>query len=208
MHGTSCLASVDSKAMRPLSEWTVGIVNELGQNQVLNIPRSNSLVNLRMAPLCSAHACQQLIDDPDELTDEEISRYAQAVLQSDGFDVPSLRDNSEFGLIQPVCEKYLSKPYIQDCAEKAINEYNIKNGTNFEFVEVVRANHQASMGILYYITFDVKQIITEIPTTFEAKVLHAIDDSKERDQWMRLFKPMLDRGQLLYWGKKKFYNIT
>ena len=35
MHGTPCLASVDSKAMRPLSEWTVGIVNELGQNQVL-----------------------------------------------------------------------------------------------------------------------------------------------------------------------------
>ena len=35
MHGTSCLAVVNSKYMRLLSEWTVGIVNELGQNQVL-----------------------------------------------------------------------------------------------------------------------------------------------------------------------------
>ncbi|XP_023525978.1 uncharacterized protein LOC111789436 [Cucurbita pepo subsp. pepo] len=118
--------------------------------------------------------------DDDELTPEELSRYNEAALASDGFDVPTLRDSSEVGLIVPVSEKLLSKPHLRECAQKAISEYNIENGTNYEFVKIVKATHQASWGLLYYITFDVKQIGIEfLTTTFEAKVLHAIDDSME-----------------------------
>ena len=44
----------------------------------------------------------------------------------------------------------------------------------------MKANQQVVSGFLYYITFDVKQIGTELPTTtFEAKVFDKIDNSKE-----------------------------
>ncbi|KAG6607422.1 hypothetical protein SDJN03_00764, partial [Cucurbita argyrosperma subsp. sororia] len=118
--------------------------------------------------------------DDDDLTPEELSRYNEAALASDGFDVPTLRDSPEVGLIVPVSEKLLSKPYLRECAEKAISQYNIENGTNYEFVKIVKANHRVAWGLLYYITFDVKQIGTEfLTTTFEAQVLYAIDDSLE-----------------------------
>ncbi|XP_022948409.1 uncharacterized protein LOC111452100 [Cucurbita moschata] len=118
--------------------------------------------------------------DDDELTPEELSRYNEAALASDGFDVPTLRDSSEVGLIVPVSEKLLSKPHLRECAQKAISEYNIENGTNYEFVKIAKATHQVAWGLLYYITFDVKQIGIEfLTTTFEAKVLYAIDDSME-----------------------------
>ena len=44
-----------------------------------------------------------------------------------GFDVPTLRDSSEVGLIVPVIEQLLSTPYLRELAQKAISEYNIEN---------------------------------------------------------------------------------
>ena len=44
-----------------------------------------------------------------------------------GFDVPTFSNTSLMGLIAPICEEYLSRPNLRDCAEKAITEYNMEN---------------------------------------------------------------------------------
>ncbi|XP_022149809.1 uncharacterized protein LOC111018153 [Momordica charantia] len=63
---------------------------------------------------------------------------------------------------------------IQHGAKEAIKDYNQKNNTNFEVVEIEKANVGGSCGIGLYITFKVKPSGTpaEYPTTtFQAQVL-------------------------------------
>ncbi|KAG6607427.1 hypothetical protein SDJN03_00769, partial [Cucurbita argyrosperma subsp. sororia] len=135
-------------------------------------PAAGCCDHLLASPCKPIHPNHTLdLDDSDEeyehgvrvMNREEMSRYYQ------GFDVPTFPNTYALGLIVPISEEYLSKPYLRDCAEKAISHYNIQN-----------ANQQVVSGFFYYITFDVKQIGTEFPTTtFEAKVLDGIDDTKE-----------------------------
>ncbi|KAG6600694.1 hypothetical protein SDJN03_05927, partial [Cucurbita argyrosperma subsp. sororia] len=127
------------------------------------------------------------IDSDDEffqdgyhtITKKEEMEYYCAVEESQGFDVPDFGNVYAFSLITPM--KLHEVPgmlkEVQISANEAIKHYNNENGTNFEVVDIVKANHSGCCGSMYDITFNVKPIGTSVefpPITFQAKVYYAI----------------------------------
>ncbi|KAG6600691.1 hypothetical protein SDJN03_05924, partial [Cucurbita argyrosperma subsp. sororia] len=132
---------------------------------------------------------EEEIDSDDEfyqdgyhtITKKEEREYFRAVEESEGFDVPDFGKVKVFScsLIIPIDmhENSWMLKEVRISANKAIEHYNKENGTNFEVVEIVKANHSGCCGSMYYITFNVKPIGTSTefsPITFQAKVYYAI----------------------------------
>ncbi|XP_022137489.1 uncharacterized protein LOC111008920 isoform X2 [Momordica charantia] len=100
-------------------------------------------------------------DGVREMNEEEVNRYYKAIQESEGFDVPSFPGTYAFAIISPL-------PLINLISEE---------GASFEFVKMLKANSQAALGELFFLTFQVKQ--TGAPpdsptTTLQARVLAGI----------------------------------
>ncbi|XP_022137488.1 uncharacterized protein LOC111008920 isoform X1 [Momordica charantia] len=116
-------------------------------------------------------------DGVREMNEEEVNRYYKAIQESEGFDVPSFPGTYAFAIISPLPLINLISEEVRECAGQAIKHYNNENGASFEFVKMLKANSQAALGELFFLTFQVKQ--TGAPpdsptTTLQARVLAGI----------------------------------
>ncbi|XVF88715.1 hypothetical protein PTKIN_Ptkin19aG0072800 [Pterospermum kingtungense] len=110
------------------------------------------------------------------MNDEEMEQYKVAVEASDGFDVPDFGDVMDCGRITPIHLGPSTIKRLKPLCECAIDWYNEKWGTNYEFVKLEKANMQGCCGIVYYLTF--VGCIPNVDTTksFEARVLLGIPE--------------------------------
>ncbi|XP_022949085.1 chaperone protein ClpB1-like [Cucurbita moschata] len=176
-----------------------------------------------MAPLHSAHACQQPID-PDELTDEEMSRYSQAILHSDeiGSAVRIVWRRTKNNRVV-IGEAGVGKTAVIEGLAQRI----VRGDVPSNLIDVMRLI-ALDMGALvagakYRGEFEErsKAVVKEVEDVEGGNVILFIDEihlvlgagrTEESMDVANLFKPMLARGQLRcieYWGNsKKFYNIT
>ncbi|KAM7500567.1 hypothetical protein LguiA_024981 [Lonicera macranthoides] len=111
------------------------------------------------------------------ITRKEASIYCKAIKKSQGYDLAFLPYSvMRAGMMTPVLlHKY--EDVAQELArysKLALRYYNKKNGTNYDFKRLVKANAQAACVKLYRITFVAGNFAAypaEQDTTFQAKVL-------------------------------------
>ncbi|XP_022137526.1 uncharacterized protein LOC111008952 [Momordica charantia] len=118
-------------------------------------------------------------NEPREMTLEEEIEYYIALKKTEGFDMPSFPDSYACGRIETITGSRLHSEELQECADKdkAVDYFNQQNGTSFEFVKMVKATNKAVVGIMYYLTFEVKQMGSppNSPTkTLQARVLRGL----------------------------------
>ncbi|KAL1217425.1 hypothetical protein V5N11_004603 [Cardamine amara subsp. amara] len=110
--------------------------------------------------------------------DEEYHLINEQIRKTQGFDVdfsmfrvffdfyPALLNESSFA------EKpETDRDYFGRLAKEAIQDYNNRQGTSFEFVEVDKANIHMNSGFTYFITFVVKGH-NDVTQIFQAKVIN------------------------------------
>ncbi|KAB1227504.1 Cysteine proteinase inhibitor [Morella rubra] len=101
-------------------------------------------------------------DGLHEMTDEEYLFFRSHRLKSDGFDVPAMPDVFSCGMIQPYDIKgEMERIEIGRFAQLAIDEYNRrfeKKKGKLEFVKVLKAMCGVVAGVIFYITFDAKDL--------------------------------------------------
>ncbi|XP_020245871.1 uncharacterized protein LOC109823864 isoform X1 [Asparagus officinalis] len=126
-------------------------------------------------------------DDEDEIyndglhmmTDEEMKRYGEAVMRSDGFEVPEFPNVIALGLIIPIMNNISGKfrGKILNYARFAIdrqNEERVKEGArelHLDITRIVNCNAEVSCPVNYYITFEAKDLDTKELDQYEAMVV-------------------------------------
>ncbi|KAK2993341.1 hypothetical protein RJ640_002710 [Escallonia rubra] len=111
------------------------------------------------------------------MTSVDWEKYAAQVEASDGFDVDEIRTNI-IGLIHPI--GYLSEmgpaviASVSFLSRTAMDWYNGKNGSNYVFDKLVKANIELVAGGIYYITYEAKDAGAGPATTFQARVFKGI----------------------------------
>ncbi|CAK9161460.1 unnamed protein product [Ilex paraguariensis] len=117
--------------------------------------------------------------DPDELTEEEAQRYAKQ-----GFDVEKFGNKCPFGIIMPIVNLHKGPVMLQEvvvCSILAIDTYNIVDGTNYQFTEVIKVNTYVCSGLMCFITFKAQHAAAEgddSPKIFQARVHRGITENK------------------------------
>ncbi|CAA7062473.1 unnamed protein product [Microthlaspi erraticum] len=111
---------------------------------------------------------------------DEYALINEQIRNSQGFDV----DFSKFRYLFDFFPAFLDETDVADAPEtdgeffgrlckEAIEDYNKKEGTSFEFVEVEKANVYSNSGYVYFITFVAKDTRDHNQTKiFQAKVIH------------------------------------
>ncbi|MED6133207.1 hypothetical protein PIB30_026400 [Stylosanthes scabra] len=82
------------------------------------------------------------------------------------------RDLMLVGMIVPYNLNEITTPILTDFSKLALQFYNNKNSTRFEFVKVVKATCRLAAGRIYYITFEALSGI--VRETFRARVWNKI----------------------------------
>ncbi|XP_020247004.1 uncharacterized protein LOC109824773 isoform X3 [Asparagus officinalis] len=116
------------------------------------------------------------------MTAEEMERYGEAVMRSDGFEVPELPNVFAFGLIIPYINNLPTKcmEEILKYARFAIdrqNEERVKEGARelrLDITRIVNCNVQVACPINYYITFEANDLDTNELDQYEAKVVTSV----------------------------------
>ncbi|XVF43033.1 hypothetical protein PTKIN_Ptkin02bG0008600 [Pterospermum kingtungense] len=86
--------------------------------------------------------------------EEDMEEYEAAVKASDGFDVPEPTGPSFCGRIVPMTPlDDHSREMLSSLSSAALEHYNEEHHTNYQFLELVKANEQGCMICVYYITF-------------------------------------------------------
>ncbi|GFY92968.1 hypothetical protein Acr_08g0013640 [Actinidia rufa] len=94
----------------------------------------------------------------------------------------------EDGMTAEQKERYLKKvresEEVKSCSEWAIRRFNSDNNTNYQFVEVLKANSVFCAGNEFYLTFTAKDDVVDAdgersPVIFHAKVYAPIGGEKE-----------------------------
>ncbi|GAV91060.1 Cystatin domain-containing protein [Cephalotus follicularis] len=113
--------------------------------------------------------------------DEYMELYHKQVKESDGFDVDLFPDSRAIGgIITPMGP--LLEDTVEECAATALDKYNKDNETNLVLVKVLKANDLVVSGIVYYITFEVKDAnggADAETRVFQAKVWRTIAKGDE-----------------------------
>ncbi|XP_049385997.1 uncharacterized protein LOC125850149 [Solanum stenotomum] len=115
------------------------------------------------------------IDPNDKKVDKSVwYRYLQQIRESEGFDIKDYPGSGALTTIYPMT-KYLEYPAevekLKVYAAKALEQYNVNNGTKYEVDRILKVNGQ---DFTFYITFSVKNGEDEY---FQAKVVRDIDKS-------------------------------
>ncbi|KAI7995193.1 UPF0725 protein [Camellia lanceoleosa] len=98
-------------------------------------------------------------DGMHEFIDREYQEYNRQITESDGFDVMSFPRSFACGTTIPLSNFNEIADDLKAFSELALKEYNEKEHTNLEFVKVVKVNKAVVAGFLYYITFDVVDLL-------------------------------------------------
>ncbi|KAH0737024.1 hypothetical protein KY290_035729 [Solanum tuberosum] len=115
------------------------------------------------------------IDPNDKKVDKSVwYRYLQQICESEGFDIKDYPGSGPLTTIYPMT-KYLEYPAevekLKVYAAKALEQYNVNNGTKYEVDRILKVNGE---DFTFYITFSVKNGEDEY---FQAKVVRDIDKS-------------------------------
>ncbi|XP_020246928.1 uncharacterized protein LOC109824696 isoform X2 [Asparagus officinalis] len=143
-------------------------------------------------------------DDEDEIyndglhmmTAEEIDRYEEAVMRSDGFEVPEFPNVFAFGLITPIMNNISAKfrGKILKYARFAVDRHNeerVKEGARelrLDITGIVNCNAEVSCPVNYYITFEAKDLDMNELDQYEAKVVTSVPDDDEDDDEVPIFR--------------------
>ncbi|XP_059666777.1 uncharacterized protein LOC132312424 [Cornus florida] len=121
-------------------------------------------------------------DGLHEMTKKECFEYYTRVQESDGFDVPEFPNVFALGIIVPYLipgepfEDESSLKELNTCSLLAVEDFNRRNGENYVFVKVGKANMQPVSGAMFFITFEAKNKNIGPVETFEAKVYAGITE--------------------------------
>ncbi|XP_057499329.1 uncharacterized protein LOC130783618 isoform X1 [Actinidia eriantha] len=126
-------------------------------------------------------------EDEDGMTSEQKERYLKQVRESEGFDVEYFPGISYCCKIRPLIyldEQPILNQEVKSCSEWAIRRFNSDNNTNYQFVEVLKANSVFCAGDEFYLTFTAKDDVVDAdgdqsPVIFQAKVYAPITGEKE-----------------------------
>ncbi|XP_057498781.1 uncharacterized protein LOC130783240 isoform X2 [Actinidia eriantha] len=126
-------------------------------------------------------------EDEDGMTAEQKERYLMQVRESEGFDVEYFPGISYCCKIRPLIyldEQPILNQEVKSCSEWAIRRFNSDNNTNYQFVEVLKANSVFCAGDEFYLTFTAKDDVVDAdgdqsPVIFQAKVYAPIGGEKE-----------------------------
>ncbi|KAM7503787.1 hypothetical protein LguiB_002691 [Lonicera macranthoides] len=113
-------------------------------------------------------------------TRDEYEIYREVVKESKGFDLPFMPFSIErANMISSMDLTYkIDAREMAKYSKLALLHYNKKNGTDFVFEKLVKANSQAACGFIYYITFMAKSTPSTNSTsfaTFQARVHRLIE---------------------------------
>uniref|UniRef100_A0A1J3CFM3 Cystatin domain-containing protein n=1 Tax=Noccaea caerulescens TaxID=107243 RepID=A0A1J3CFM3_NOCCA len=118
-------------------------------------------------------------DEPLYTPEEELANMENEVNNSDGFDInfKLYRCIFNYHLANLNSHDFVDKPdTLRDSLERlsqhSLDDYNKRNETKFEFVKVEKANFHVAAGIMFLITFDVKDPYDGIIKPFQARVRH------------------------------------
>ncbi|GAV90669.1 Cystatin domain-containing protein [Cephalotus follicularis] len=112
--------------------------------------------------------------------------YHKQVEESNGFDVDLFPDpHAMGGIIKPMGplledEEWLT--VVEECAATALDKYNKDNETSLVLVKVLKANDVIVAGVVYYITFEVKDAnggVDAETRVFQAQVWGTISEGDE-----------------------------
>ncbi|XP_057498674.1 uncharacterized protein LOC130783160 [Actinidia eriantha] len=126
-------------------------------------------------------------DDEDRMTAEQKERYLKQVRESEGFEVEYFQGISYCCKIRPLIyldEQPILNEKVKSSCEWAIRRFNSDNNTNYQFVEVLKANSQFCAGHEFYLTFTAKDHVVDAngdqsPVIFQANVYAPITGEKE-----------------------------
>ncbi|XP_020246917.1 uncharacterized protein LOC109824691 isoform X2 [Asparagus officinalis] len=130
------------------------------------------------------------------MTAEETERYSEAVMRSDGFEVPEFPNVFAFGLITPIMNTMTAnfRGKILNYARFAVdrqNEESVKEGARelrLDITGIVNCNAEVSCPVNYYITFEAKDLDTNELDQYEAKVVTSVPDDDEDDDEVPIFR--------------------
>ncbi|KAK2973675.1 hypothetical protein RJ640_000203 [Escallonia rubra] len=93
----------------------------------------------------------------DRVSVKQLFDHHKQIEETGGFDVDYVRgSNSVLGMIQPLDDDSGFYPEVEPSSKLAIEDYNKKHGTKYEFEKVVKVNSQVVVGVMFYITFEAK----------------------------------------------------
>lgn len=120
---------------------------------------------------------------------EELDRMREQVNQSDGFDIDfdyyrcvfnyhrAYLDDIEFGEFGN--EPETTGDFLTRLAQKSLEDHNVKEKREFEFVRVVKSNFHFSAGLMFLITFEVIDPYDGKTKPFQARVRYLNDTFTE-----------------------------
>ncbi|XP_050221439.1 protein HASTY 1-like isoform X2 [Mercurialis annua] len=111
-------------------------------------------------------------DGEHEMTDEEFKRYMEQLDASGGFDMNDFSNCRAFGMIQPMELNEVSVTELDKYIKMALEEFNQKENSNFECVEIEKANVLGGLRTEYYITFKAKDEKRVSIYTFQALIFY------------------------------------
>ncbi|CAH2048117.1 unnamed protein product [Thlaspi arvense] len=126
-------------------------------------------------------------DEPWLTTDEEIDLMNEEINKSLGFDIDyslfrclfnyhpvELEENEFVGLDRKFVEEKSNEELLTRLTRKSLEIYNQENKTEYVFVKIDHANFHLSSGVMFLITFQVKDPADKLIKMFQARVLYSI----------------------------------
>ncbi|CAA7022820.1 unnamed protein product [Microthlaspi erraticum] len=125
-------------------------------------------------------------DEPKLTTEQEIDLMNEQINVSKGFDIDYKLFRCLFNYHPVVLDDYqfveppeTNVDLLNRLCEKSIDDYNQENKTEFEFVKPLYANFHMSSGIMFLITFEVKDPVDNLAKQFQARVRYSFLDKTE-----------------------------
>ncbi|XP_055960895.1 protein HASTY 1-like [Mercurialis annua] len=111
-------------------------------------------------------------DGKHEITDVELKKYMEQLEASEGFEMGDFSNVRAFGMIQPMKLNERSIAELDKYIKMALEEFNQKENSNFECVEIEKASVLGELRTEYYITFKAKDENRVSTFTFQALIFY------------------------------------
>ncbi|XP_020889591.1 uncharacterized protein LOC9322489 isoform X1 [Arabidopsis lyrata subsp. lyrata] len=120
--------------------------------------------------------------EPKYTTQQECVMMRRQVRKSKGFDIDFTQFRSVFNY-RPVnfdCKEYSLAPettrgLLERLSRNSLKNYNKEWFTEYEFLNVVKANSYMCSGIMFFITFEVRDPYDNLAKLFQARVRYYYD---------------------------------
>uniref|UniRef100_A0A1J3DZ02 Uncharacterized protein n=1 Tax=Noccaea caerulescens TaxID=107243 RepID=A0A1J3DZ02_NOCCA len=122
-------------------------------------------------------------DEPKLTTRQEVILMNEQIDASEGFDINYKLFRCLFNYHPVVLEahQFVEPPetnadLLKRLCEKSIDDYNQENKTELEFVKPLYANFHSASGVMFLITFQVKDPVDNLTKEFQARVHYSYVD--------------------------------